>query len=106
MSSAKKRNYLTLKKKVEVIKTLQKNPGMKLCTLAGLFDCGKTQITNNIKKKEPISSMCEGNLSANTIHDSKMFRTAQYAEVNKALYEWYTLACSKNIYPGGPQLAE
>ena len=22
------------------------------------------------------------------------------------LYEWYTLVCSKNIYPGGPQIAE
>ena len=96
MSSAKKRNYLF--KKVEVIKTLQKNPGMKLCTLAELFDCGKTLITNIIKKKELIWSMYEGNLSANTIHDSKMFCTAQYADVNKAL------ACWKNIYPRGHSL--
>ena len=27
-------------------------------------------------------------------------------DVNKALYEWYLLACSKNIFPGGPQLIE
>ena len=36
----------------------------------------------------------------------KMGRNSEYVEVNKALYEWYTLACSKNIYPGGPQIAE
>ena len=26
--------------------------------------------------------------------------------MNKALYNWYVIACSKNIYPGGPQLIE
>ena len=26
--------------------------------------------------------------------------------VNEALYEWYTLTCSRNIYPAGPQLCE
>lgn len=26
--------------------------------------------------------------------------------MNEALYNWYTLACSKNIYPSGPQLCE
>ena len=33
-------------------------------------------------------------------------RTSEYAEVNDKLYEWYLLACSKNIFPGGPQLIE
>lgn len=63
MSSAKskKRNYLTLKKKVEVIKTLAKNPGMKMHSLAQMFDCGKTQIAKAIKKKDTILSMYEAN---------------------------------------------
>ena len=26
--------------------------------------------------------------------------------MNKALYQWYTLACSNNIYPGGVQVTE
>ncbi len=26
--------------------------------------------------------------------------------MNEALYQWYVMACSKNIYPCGPQLAE
>ena len=33
-------------------------------------------------------------------------KQSKYAERNKYLYDWYTLAVSKNIYPGGPQLAE
>ena len=31
---------------------------------------------------------------------------SEFAEVNKTLYNWYLLACSKNIYPAGPQLIE
>ena len=33
-------------------------------------------------------------------------RSSEYAEVNELLYEWYKLACSKNIFPGGAQLTE
>ena len=34
------------------------------------------------------------------------FTESEYVEVNEALYKWFTLACSKNIYPGGPELVE
>ena len=33
-------------------------------------------------------------------------RTSEYADVNNKLHEWYLLACSKNIFPSGPQLIE
>ena len=33
-------------------------------------------------------------------------RQSEFEEVNRELYEWCTLACSKNIYPGGAQLTE
>lgn len=104
--SAKKRNYLTLEKKVEVIKTLEKNPGMKMRSLAKMFDCGKTQVAKVIKGKDSVLSMYEAGMSKTTIHDGKTSRTSEYAEVNKAVYDWYTLACSKNIFPGGSQIAE
>ena len=35
---------------------------------------------------------------------SKKCRLSKFSDVNEQLYEWYTMACSKNIYPGGPQL--
>lgn len=34
------------------------------------------------------------------------FRSSEFMGANKALYEWYLIACSKNIYPGGPELTE
>ena len=33
-----------------------------------------------------------------------MSRVSEFEQVNKALYEWYFLASSKNIYPGRPEL--
>ena len=62
MSSGKKRKCLTLKERVEVIKTLEKHPGMKMQSLAELFGCGKTQIFTIIKKKDSTLSMYEANM--------------------------------------------
>ena len=38
------------------------------------------------------------------MHTSMTQRPSEFEEVNKALYQWYTLAYSKNIYSGGAQL--
>lgn len=104
MASKPKRNYLTLKKKVEVIKVSEKNRGMSLRELGQQFDCGKTQIAKILKTKESILSMYESNASSSRVLTNG--RQCVYDDVNKSLYEWYTLACSKNIFPMGPQLIE
>ena len=46
--------------------------------------------------------MYESNASSSHLK----YRTSEYSEINEKLYEWYLLACSKNIYPDGPQLKE
>ena len=104
--ASKKKNYLELKRKVEVIKTLGKNSGISIRTLARMFQCGKSQIAYILNNKVSILSMFESNASENRAHTSKTPRKSKYMEVNKALYEWYSLACSKNIYPGGTHLTE
>ena len=45
-------------------------------------------------------SLYQSNASGN----SKVSRVPEFKLVNKALYEWYVLASSKNINPGGPEL--
>lgn len=97
---------MPLKKKVEVIETLAKNPGMNTRTLAEMFQCGRTQIASILKNKQSILTLYKSNASGSRIHSTKISRISEFEEVNKALYEWYLLACSKNIYPGGPQLIE
>ena len=107
MASKPKRNYLTLKKKVDVIKTAEKNRGMSIRELGEQFDCGKTQIAKILKSKESILSLYESNASGSRVLANKTCgRQSEYADINKSLYNWYTLACSKNIFPMGPQLIE
>ena len=71
-----------------------------------MLGCGRTQITMILKHRESILTRYKSNASDKQEQISKIPRTSVYATVNKHLYEWYTLACSKNIYPGGPQLIE
>ena len=94
-----------LVKKVEVIKHLQKNHGTPIRTLGEIFGCGTTQIAYILKNKESILSLYQANTSGSRIHSGKS-RTSEYDKVNDTLYKWFTLSCSKNIYPGGPELME
>ena len=103
-SSVKKRNYLTLKQKVEVITTVQNNPGINTRTLENMFNCGKTQIGKILKQKE--LALYESNASKTRAHTNRTSRPSEYEEINQSLYTWYTMACSKNIFPMSPQLAE
>lgn len=105
-AAKKKRNCLTLKRKIEVIKYAKKNPGINIRSLAEIFECGKTQISKIIKNKESLLSMYESNASGSRIHSTMKFRSSKFMDMNKALHDWFLLECSKNIYPSGPQLIE
>ena len=101
---AKKRNVLSLEKKVQVTKTMESNRGMNVRSLSEKFSCGKSQIAYILKNKASILSIYEANVSGSRAHVSH--RATEYSSINEALYQWYTIACSKNIYPSGPQLIE
>ena len=62
-SGLQKRNYLSLEKKVEVIKHSQKNPGISVRALGEIFGCGKTQIGHILKNKESLLSLYQANTS-------------------------------------------
>ena len=55
--ASKKRNYLTLEKKVELIKHVQKNPGISVRALGELFGCGKTQVGRILKSKKSLLAL-------------------------------------------------
>ena len=100
----KQRVHLSLKKKVEVIETSRKYRTLTLKALGDLFGCSKMQIGKILKNKESILASYGANDSGESAYRNS--RSSEYAEVNEVLYEWYKLACSKNIYPGGAQLTE
>ena len=106
LSRKKIRNHLSLQKKVEVIRTAQNNPSMNVLTLGEIFKCGKTQVARILKCKDSLVTQYNANASGSRVHTSSTPSMSEFAEVNKTLYNWYILACSKNIYPAGPQLIE
>ena len=50
--------------------------------------------------------MHEAKAPGSRIQTGVKCRTSEYADVNTALYDWYLITCSKNVYPTGPQLVE
>ena len=96
-----KRVYLTLEKKVELIKCA---PGHSLRSLEAMFGCGKTQISKVLKNKESILAEYQSNASSSRVHTTSKARASEYSEINDALYKWFKLATSKNIPIGGPHL--
>ena len=80
-----KRNDLSLKVKYEVIKAVEKEPEIGIRKLAGLFSCGKTQISTILNNKERIVEMYEAhNASAQKCH--KRSRESKYSDLNEALH--------------------
>ena len=59
-----------------------------------------------MKDKDKIVRLYENNTSAEVRHTRKRVRESKYADVNEALYQWYLLAISKNIYPDGRHQTE
>ena len=74
--------------------------------MAEIFQCGKTQISTILKGKDKIVRMYENNASAELRHTRKRVCESKYSDVNEALYPWYLLAISKNIYPDERYLTE
>lgn len=98
-SSSKKRVHLSLETKVKVINQAKSDSQVTVRSLAETFGCGRTQISDILKNKESILLAYESNAST-----CKKRRASKFGDVNEALYQWYRMACSKNIYPCGPQL--
>ena len=108
MSTAKKpqkRHCLSLEKKVEVILFHQNNSTTSIRAFGEKFECGRTQIAYILKHKEEILSLFQSNASGSR-HITGKSCTSEYAEVNEALLKWFCIACSKNIFPSGPELTE
>ena len=99
MATARKRVHLSIDKKVEVIKYAAGHPGVGVRAIGEHFKVSKTQVSDILKNNESIQTAFESNVAT---HQKP--RISKFASVNEALYEWFRMACAKNIYPSGPQL--
>lgn len=101
-TSMRTRKVLTLKEKVAVLEYANKNPGSSSRNISSSFNCGKTQIQRILKTKDEIMDEFEKNGPENR----KRHRVEGHADVNDALYKWYSLARERNIPISGPLLKE
>ena len=102
--SSRKRKHLTLEDKVKIIK--KHKEGRSVQALKEEYVCGQTQIYSILKLKESIMNTYESNASSSSHTLGHKARNSSFSKINDSLYEWYLLACSKNIYPDGPILKE
>ena len=97
-----KRNELTLKK-TEVIEHVKKNPGLGFRNVAEVFECGKMQIQSIFLHRDTIFAKYEG---GGWSSERKWHHTAEYREVNDAVYKWYCHARQWCIPVSVPLLQE
>ena len=97
------RKELTLAERVQVIEYAQNNPGVGSRSIAERFRCGRTQIQKILSQKETILM---DYAAMNVPSSRKRCRVPTHADVNDAMYEWYSLARERNIPVTGPMLQE
>ena len=59
----------------------------------------RVELCNFKVRRGSILAAFEANVSMH-----KKCRVSKFSDINEALYDWYNMATSKNVYPGGPQL--
>ena len=81
-----KSNCLSLKQRVEMINYAKNHPKEGYCKVGEKFGIGRTQAQKILKEKEVILAEYENNMQS----CKKRVRSANYSDVNEALWEWYT----------------
>ena len=98
------RSCLPMDKGVEIIHFAAKNPSFGYRKIASAFSVARTQVQSIIKKKEEILTAYQSNLSKG--QKQKQQHTGKFADINRALWDWYMLCRSSNIPVSGTMLQE
>ena len=101
----KRRNFLSLEKRFEIVQLRKDNPKMTLKELADRFGCGKTQISNTLQSQDDIEKRYNScsEKAAQDIKIVKSYRT-RFEEIHSLTYEWYQLIRAHDIPVDGPLL--
>ena len=84
-----------------MIEYVKNNPGIGSHAIAEKFHCGRTQIHKILRRKEAILSDYAMNAPS-----SRKRRLPTHADINDAMYEWYSHARERNIPVTGTMLKE
>jgi hypothetical protein len=93
--ATRKRKILSLEERIKVIESADKGKETAR-TLAERFSVGKTQIQSILRDKEKITQTWKEGLAGKDRKYVKA-RKCTYGDVNELVWEWFTIAQSKNI---------
>ena len=92
----KKRQQFSLKEKLEILLEVEKGG------IAKKYGISPSTLSTFLKQKSKI----EQNIDADALGPQRKMRTADYEEVDKAVYTWFVEIRAKNIPLNGPLLCE
>ena len=87
LSTAKKRNELSLQKKYELVQMAEKNPKLGTRKLAEYFNIGKTQACTILKNNVSILESYESNASSEVRRSLKRSRTLVFARTSTLIVQ-------------------
>lgn len=103
MTTPKKRKVLPLEDRVSVIRKHERD-GLSARKIAESLGVGKTQIQNILLEKESILKQWEEGQGSDRKYCKK--RKCVYGDINDLVWEWFTVARSKNIPITGRMIQE
>ncbi|XP_062503909.1 tigger transposable element-derived protein 6-like [Corticium candelabrum] len=90
---SQKRKVLTLEDRIRVIEKVEQ--GKSCCCVAVDMDVGKTQVHSIVRDRKSIRRQWETCRSGPK--QKYQIRKVQYDDIDRAVWEWFVEACSKNI---------
>ena len=98
--ASRKRNELTLQKKVDLLKN---SDGKSSRQLAEIYGVGRTQVQNILKRKREILDSYEENGNSSR---KRQCVSTQNDNLNDLMWQWFTKMRSQFIPVSGPMIQE
>ena len=99
--ASRKRKAIDLDTKYQILQAVDKNDKSKT-EIAKTFEIPPSTLSTIIKQRETIMKAYN---SSDFGSSRKKMRTAQHADVEEALFQWFKNVCDQNIPISGPTLA-
>ena len=104
MSEKRKRVVLSIQQKLEIIQKLEEGSNSRNLSL--IYNLGETTIRDIRKNKEKIINFASSSDSSKGVSKRKTMKMSTYAELDKAMLEWFQQKRAEGTQVSGPICAK
>ena len=104
MSEKRKRVVLSIQQKLEIIQKLEEGSNSRNLSL--IYNLGETTIRDIRKNKEKIINFASSSDSSKGVSKRKTMKISTYAELDKAMLEWFQQKRAEGTQVSGPICAK